>query len=192
MRHGAQVSQHSDRPGQMLEDMEHGDGIRRFVTAEALEVPLDELDSLPTERLAASFNGWPVDIHANLFQVLRQSRQKRSVVTSRIKDLAAGAKKAPRFQPVDLLGRMPHGRSVRTTRFRKKNAKAIFRIAGVQIEREAIEALDLADIGPLGKFSGVGVKLELIELKYRSRAMTTADRTRTLFGGGSRTGIAGE
>jgi hypothetical protein len=87
---------------------------------------------------------------------------------------------------------MCHGRSVRTSRVGEQHAKAVIRIAGVQIEREAIEALDLAYIDPLGKFSGVGVKLELIELQHRSRAMTTADGTRTLFGGGSRTGIAWE
>jgi hypothetical protein len=176
----------------MLEHMEHGDGIQRLVTTEALEIAVDELDSLPSQRLAASFNGWAVDINSNLLQILRQFRQKRSVVTSRIKEPAAGTKKAPRFQPVDLLGRMPHGRTVRTTGFRKKYAKAVFRIARVQIEREAIEALDLAEIGPLGKFSGVGVKLELVELQHRSRAMTTADGTRTLFDGSSRTGIAWE
>jgi hypothetical protein len=79
---------------------------------------------------------------------------------------------------------MRNRRPIRTSGFREQRSKALFRIAGIQIEREAIEALNLADIGPLGKFSGVGVKLELIELQYRPRTFASADGTGTLFGCG--------
>jgi hypothetical protein len=70
--------------------MEHGDYIQGFVTAEALEVPLDKLDPRPSERLAASFDGWPVDIHTDLFQIPRQLCEETAVVTARIKEPAAG------------------------------------------------------------------------------------------------------
>jgi endonuclease III len=75
--------------------------------------------------------------------------------------------------------RAAHGRSIRTSGFGKQHAKAVIGIAGVQIEREAIEALHLADIDALGKVSGVGVKLEIIELQNGSRAIATADGART-------------
>src|ERR1700674_1688431 len=149
MGHRPQVPKNGYWSGQMFKHVEHGDDIKRFVTAEALEVPEDKLDALPSERLAAPFDGWFVNIHTDLCQVVRQLCEETTVVTSRIEKPAAGTEHAPAGQPLDLLKRAAHGRTVRTTRFGKEHTKAVFRIAGVQIEREAIEALYLAEIGPL-------------------------------------------
>src|ERR1700737_1175169 len=143
MCHRPQVPKNGHWSGQMLEDMEQGEDSKGFGTAEAFEVPENKLDPLPSERLAASFNGWFVYIHTDLFQALRQLCEETTVVTSPIKETAAGTEQAPACQPLNLLKRAAHGRPIRTTRFGKKNAKAIFRIAGVKIQPEAVGHLTL-------------------------------------------------
>src|SRR5260370_35137242 len=120
MGHRPQVPKNGHWSGQMFKHVEHGDDIKRFVTAEALEVPEDKLDALPSERLAAPFNGWFVDVHADLFQVLRQLCEQTTVVTSPIEEPAAGTPHAPACQPLGLPGRAADSRTVGPNRYSKK------------------------------------------------------------------------
>jgi hypothetical protein len=102
MRHGAEIPQHRHGSRQMLQHVQHRDGVQRAVTVKTLEVSMDKLDLPFPEHLAASLNGWFIDVHANFLDIFRQHGEETAVVTPGIKTPASGAEQSPGIQPFNL------------------------------------------------------------------------------------------